>query len=207
MTRTWMLAIVVLLGCASDAPEVPASITPGTVDEQHPPPPPPVEEALGCRGAFVAGPQRMRAARAAGAACAIHPRSAQPYFMDACDPVGWTAGCKIEFGAQFCMNGQWTTACVSDAQCPAGSRCTDGAVVGDIDREYSDYGWCAPTCKPSAGAAACDRCGLECEPDLGVCMQLERPSPGSVAKHGAGPMERPVRHERSRAATQYRPSR
>jgi hypothetical protein len=168
--------------------------------------PPSVPEAIGCKRAFVRGPQAMRPA-ADGAACAIHPKSASPYFMDDCDPVGFTSGCELQLGAQFCMNRQWTTMCMADADCPHGSRCTDGTVVGAIDKEYSDYGWCAPTCDPDRGKSACGRCDLQCEPDLEVCMRIDEPTIGGdeEAEEVVGPMQPKVRHRRAIVEPTYRP--
>ena len=182
----------------------PATQTANSSIENRPSVPEPVEEPLGCRNAFIPGPMALRP-WSRGADRKIHPKSATPHFLDDCEPVGWTAGCKIDFGQQFCMNRQWTTICATDAQCPNDSRCTDGAILGDIDTEYSDYGWCAPSCDPMLGERTCARSDMECAIDINVCLRIDSPPPYSLEKHGAGPMEPKVRHQRMNAEQAIRP--
>lgn len=196
MNRLLLAALVLALACTAEAAD--ESATPATTADTsnpdgRPVPPAPVEEPLGCRNAFVPGPIALRSS-SPGTDRRILPKSATPHFLDDCEPVGWTAGCEIEFGHQFCMNRQWTIVCKSDAHCPQGSRCTDGAIVGEIDMEYSDYGWCAPICDATLGDRGCTRPDMECATDLNVCMRIDRPPRYSVTKLGASPLEPKARH-------------
>jgi hypothetical protein len=137
----------------------------------------------GCPKAFVDGPLKLRTTFSEKA---TKTNQGEAYFLDDCDPAGFDASCGLKFGSQFCMNRHWTTMCKSDAQCPRGTRCTDGSSVGDIDLEYSDYGWCAASCGASAAKSACARSDFSCEKDLGVCLRTVELEPAEAEAEEEG---------------------
>lgn len=102
--------------------------------------------------------------------------SGTPELYDDCVPVSWSPGAcpPPPLGDNHtCEVGHWTTLCADDSDCPSGSRCTAGDIVGTIP-SYEDWGDCEQSCDPKV-PTSCVRCDMACNPKTLTCRYIGGP--------------------------------